>query len=409
MTEETSDNRQEIRRPERRYAAVALTGYCLLGFLLFALFDCGLRLADGYLNFFDPYQSPNKSLVFWAVKHFRQEKEPPDIVLLGSSLMMVAHHAGDATYLNSIQNEVFHHRSSVLEGMWKKRTHRDVSAFSFAIAGQMVSDAYVLTFSLLRNERKPKAIVYGIAPRDFIDNTLPSPASTETYRYAERFADLSKIESEARPSLFERVDLLLSKLSYIYSHRNDFIAAQKTVLTAVLYPRTSAADRQRIECPWKLRQLALLQFPEDNGTNELMIAPYGLHHEPYKDNSEEYRQRYARVKEKTYDCQLSFFKKLLGYCRDEGIQLSVVNMPLTRDNIALMPPGFYSDYLRKVSSLSSLYGAQFLDMNKEPSFTRECFADSVHLNGLGGVTFFRRLCDELSRNSHLAAIGREHQ
>lgn len=383
-----------------------LTSYTLLGLVLFFLFDCGLRLADRTFAFFDPYASSNRSLVWWAVNHFIEEKEKPDIVLLGSSLMMVAHHAGDATLLEKNQNEVFHHRSSCVEMDLKERLKREVRAFSFSIAGQMASDAYIIASSLLRGERKPEAIVYGIAPRDLMDNTLPSPASTETYKFATGFADLSSIESSARTQASEFVDLAFSKMLYSLARRDDLIALQHQLLRNALYPNLPKADRDTIHCPWKLRHLALLQFPEDCGSNELIVAPYGTHYEPYKDNSDEYRKRYARIKTSTYQSQLGFLKRLISYCESEGIQLFVVNMPLTPDNVALMPEGFYSQYLNQLDALCAGGHAQFINLNRPENFPRVCFADSVHLNGLGGVTFFKLLSNELAQHKRIAGMGR---
>ena len=88
---------------------------------------------------------------------------------------------------------------------------------------------------------------------------------------------------------------------------------------------------------------------------------------------------------------------------ERGIQLIVVNMPLTPGNIALMPPGFYEQYKNKVSEMAAANRAEFIDMNKPDVFEKKHFADTVHLNGLGGVAFFKMLSEKLALNRSFGA------
>jgi hypothetical protein len=95
--------------------------------------------------------------------------------------------------------------------------------------------------------------------------------------------------------------------------------------------------------------------------------------------------------------------------REKGIQLVVVNMPLTRGNVSLMPHGFYDQYKSKLSALAAENGASFLDLNRPDVFEQKHFADTVHLNGLGGVEFFKLLSNELALNrSFGAALSMTH-
>ncbi|MBC7996571.1 MAG: hypothetical protein IAF58_01415, partial [Leptolyngbya sp.] len=164
--------------PSRR--AAFLSSYAVLAFLLFIVFDFGFRTLDHAIKLTNPLESPNRSLIWWTINGYAREPKAPEVVLLGSSLMMTAHHAGDATKTKEVQNEVKHFRSACVQDFLSTDLGKQISCFSFAIAGQMASDAYVITRTMLNGEKRPRAIVYGIAPRDLIDNTLPSAASTET-------------------------------------------------------------------------------------------------------------------------------------------------------------------------------------------------------------------------------------
>ena len=75
--------------------------------LAFILIDGILKTgsnADARFWPITPDQSAHHSWVWWNVHDFQKEKQAPDIVLLGSSLMMAAFHGGDAAALNVPQN-----------------------------------------------------------------------------------------------------------------------------------------------------------------------------------------------------------------------------------------------------------------------------------------------------------------
>lgn len=375
---------------------VLLSSFAILGFGMFLAVDAGFRVADKTFHLTDPHNSPIRSLIWWTTKGYLAEPQAPDIVLLGSSLMMTAHHAGDATKLNEIVNEVKHFHSSCMEDYLAQKSGQKPSAFSFAIAGQMASDAYLIARSLLVGDKQPKVIVYGIAPRDLIDNTLSSPASTETFKYLDRFSDFSDIALSARTSANEFMQYGLEKAIYSMSHRPDLVCLQHKFAYSLAPFGKDAYTQSEIKTPFMLRQIARMDVPDDNGSNELRIGPYGREAEPFRDNTAEYRHRYAYIKQKTYKSQLSYLNKLMSLCKKQGIQLVMVNMPLTPGNVSLMPAGFYEQYKNTVAAMARENGARFLDMNKADAFEQKHFADTVHLNGLGGVQFFKLLSDELA-------------
>ncbi|MCC7530340.1 MAG: hypothetical protein IT342_17580 [Candidatus Melainabacteria bacterium] len=386
-----------------------LSSYVLLGFFMLLAVDFGFRVADNYFHLTNPLDSPNRSLIWYSVNAFANEQTAPDIALLGSSLMMTAHHAGDATKINAMQNEVSHFHSSCLENFLAGKIGHKPTSFSFAIAGQMASDAYLITRSLLAGKKQPKVIIYGIAPRDLIDNTLPSPASTETFKFLSRNSDFSDIALSARYSLNEYLQFGLEKAFYTLSHKANLVAMQHRCAYSVAPYGMNAITVNELTAPFKLRQIARRELPDDNGANELRVGPYGAECEPFRDNTDEYRQRYACIKNKTYVSQLSYLEDLMKLTREKGIQLAVVNMPLTTSNVSLMPKGFYDRYKNTLSGLAAANGASFLDLNRADVFDQKHFADTVHLNGLGGVEFFKLLSNELALNrSFGAALSRTH-
>lgn len=374
------------------------SSYVLLGLVMLLVLDLGFRLADNAFHITNPLDSPNRSLIWWTVNGFANEHTAPDIALLGSSLMMTAHHAGDATKLNKVQSEVSHFHSACLQDFLSEKTGQKPTTFSFAIAGQMASDSYLIARSLLVGPKQPKVIIYGIAPRDLIDNTLPSAASTETFKYLSRIGDLSDVALSARTSFNELFQFGLEKVIYTLSRRPNLLAWQHKIAYTLAPYGQNAITKNELCAPFELRKIAYSEMPDDSGSNELKIAPYGSEFEPFRDNTAEYRQRYAHIKQKTYKSQLSYLEKLMKLAKERGIQLVVVNMPLTPGNVALMPAGFYSEFKNKVGAMAAANDAAFLDLNKPNAFEQKHFADTVHLNGLGGVAFFRLLSSELALN-----------
>ena len=373
--------------------AARYLSYVLMAIAALALLDVGARLSYPYWNI-NPFDSPNKSWIWWAVSDFHKQPQTPDVVLLGSSLMLEALNTGDATYLKKPQNVSLHHTSSCLQDDLAAKLGYKPRTFSFAIAGQMASDAYAIASTLLNGKSKPTTIVYGIAPRDFMDNTLTNVTTTETFRYLSRVGDLSKTIAASKPSFFEVIDHGFENISFIYKHRVDMACVEQHAAKAAL-KAIGHHDLDNYKVPFELRRIALKEVFEDVASNETMVCPYGNPPVPYLDNLSEYRQRYAHMNAKMFKSQLGYLELLLQYGQEQNINVVLVNMPLTTDNVATMPPGFYQNYLAQIAEISGKYKSKLIDLNKPGMFNRGYFADSAHLNGLGGMRFFEVLSQAL--------------
>lgn len=347
--------------------------------------------------------APNRSWVWWAVRDYQKLSQAPDIVLMGSSLMMTALYGADATYFQKPRNVALHHRSDLLEKLLEEKTGEKVNTAAFAIGGQMASDAYALSSTLFSGPKKPGVIIYGIAPRDFMDNTLASPASTETFKYMERVGDLSGARYDSRSSIWEWADFAVNSASAICNHRPEILFAYNEWWKSCLKRSALFNDLEAVHTPFALRKIALLELPEDQGPNDLEIVPYDVSSSQYIDNSQEYRMRYASFRKKNFDQQMRFLERMLDHCRKEQIKVILVNMPLTVENLGLMPSGLYDAYLDHVRHLATKYGASVLNMNKPSVFPKTYFADSVHMNGRGGVKFFQELANAITAQTKVAS------
>ncbi|MBK9205187.1 MAG: DUF1574 family protein [Candidatus Obscuribacter sp.] len=394
--EEVSANRQDF-----------LKSFVLLGLMAFLLVDNGLRLIymsgtreHNVLNF-SPLKVSHRSWVYWNYKDLVDapgSAQKPQIAIFGSSLMMAALHGGDAVYTGLPQNVVIHHRSKLFKDLVKKQTGATVDNFAFALGGEMVSDAYVLLAQMLEQKEHPRCLIYGIAPRDFTDNTLPSVASTEIYKYAERLTDLSSLDMEARPSLAAKAEYYLGKICFIYGHREDLLYIQHHWAQSLAKKLLGYKNVELNITPLHIRRQAFLELPEDCAVNEGFVTPPQVEQEPYLDNTAEYRGRYRKINAKQFALQMQYLERILTLAQKNKIEVILVNMPLTAENINLMPANFYSDYLKQVQTLAKRDGCTLVDLNSASLFPKNKFADSVHLNNRGGKHFFEVLIKELAQD-----------
>ena len=380
--------------------------YVVLAVLMLAAIDFGLKTVsniDKHAWPVSPYQSDHRSWVWWNVRDFHNLKQAPDVVLMGSSLMMAAFHGADAATLNVPQNVAYHHTCVLFERLLKVRFNRDYKSFVFALGGEMASDAYAITDSLLKGDRQPGVIIYGIAPRDFMDHSLNSAASTEIFKYMSRLGDLSAVARESRGSLWEMSEYYLGQISFIYEHRPDFIYVQHRLANEFARKFCGYRDMELKNSPLQIRKQAFTELPEDNAPNELMICPPSKSDEIFNDNSAEYIYRYSKVNQKQFRGQLQYLERMLKVATQRHIKVILVNMPLTEINVALMPAGFYADYMDKVRTVAQKENAQLLDMNDPKTFPKKYFTDTVHLNVPGGKHFIEVLTERLKDDPALSA------
>ena len=163
-------------KPANSIARYGLS-YALIACLGFAFLDTLNRTRPE-----NRLASAEKSAIWWATKQFQATQKSPDLVLLGSSLMFAAQNDCDATFFSKSFDAITHYRCDFLESKLSQVTGKSIKTASFVIGGQMATDAYAITSTLLSKEKAPAAIIWGIAPRDFLDATFDHPEETETVR-----------------------------------------------------------------------------------------------------------------------------------------------------------------------------------------------------------------------------------
>lgn len=345
----------------------------------------------------EPQDFPFLSWTGWTITDFLKQKSAPDLVFLGSSLMLVPLDGIDADYLNRRVDGSQHHHSAYFEDKFGEKTGCKLNTFTFALPGEMPSDAYLIVKNLLTGPKKPSVIVYGVGPRDFLDNMLPSPAATDPYRFLSRFGNVSPIADRVMPDWMQRLDFELGKLNFFYGQRGDLsVKAEKQ--TSKIIDALVPLPANTKELSFDDRHFLMPDFrPCQILAGQAFFRPSTKQDlETFVDNLAEYKKRYATMKWDTYISQMRFFADTLDVARQNGIKVVVMTMPITDINRTLLSDLSWNAYRSGVISMAKRKGATVVDFSENPEFTRSDFGDTVHLHSAGGKHLFDKLIDRLS-------------
>ncbi|HEY9683787.1 MAG TPA: DUF1574 family protein [Oculatellaceae cyanobacterium] len=338
----------------------------------------------------DRFQMQTHNWAWWATKALLEHNQPVDVLLMGSSLVQRVVDDGDATYLNRPLDARFHRNSCMLEEKLSALWHRPVRTWSYAVGGLHASDAAIVTKTLIRGEHQPGAIVYGIAPRDLMNNLLAAPCATETFKLMSHLADQSDVAYQARTTNGEKLDYVVSttfeKTLPLYAYRSELAQVfRRRVKQEVSELADSHLGGSNAAQQLDLAERIKLQMMPEECDNELLTLPYNRSASASEDSKNSYLCCYRPFRPKFYNAQKYFLEAMLKTCSDRGIQVVFVNMPLRKDNFDVMEPGFYERYLRDLRGLASRYQASVVDMNRQDLFSDRDFSDQVHLTGDGAI------------------------
>lgn len=356
----------------------------------------------------DPESLPSaRTWVWWSTKEFLSLKEAPDVVLLGSSLLMHPVSRADADYLNRDLDYVYHHRSYFVEDKLKATLGRpELTCFNFAQPGSMVSDDYILTRAMLTGARKPKVIVLALGVRDFVESSIGCAAATPSFRYFKRFTDISDIVDLVMPHIWQRSDYLIGNWIYPWGKKLDLqvLLSEKAktflqpIFSKTLPPSKLALVDPSRNVPGNLRS--------EVEAGMMMVKA----HQPYSfdDNTPEYRKRYRKLNKEMIAIQERFLEETLKLAHDQGIGVVMVNMPLTKANHALMQPGSYERYHDTIKAACARHNIPLVDLDGSADFSEADFYDTAHMNSSGGRKMLEALCRTISSEPQVVAtlIGR---
>lgn len=352
---------------------------------------------------FDAFESPNHCWAYWSAKDWRKAQtaqRKPNAVFFGSSLMVAVVNDGDSSFLQKPLDAVKNHRSTYFESYAGKLLGKPVTTHSFAIGGQMASDACALFRAMPAKSAERPLLIWGVAPRDLVDSSFSDPATTETVRYLDKVSYPQDVLPESR-RVWKQAERQIERGFTLYGMRADFQCIERALAESII-GRITGTKFDTIHTPQPLLKLAMAEQPEENSPGQWMVAPYhqkAASHGLWNDNSKEYSMRYQPFRPKVFNSQSRYMDKLLQQAHQMGFSVLLVNMPLLKQNTDLLPPGIYDKYLQQVTALAAKNNAAFIDCNTPGIFSREDFCDPVHLHGLGAQKFLRIVAEKVGKMS----------
>ncbi len=298
--------------------------------------------------------------------------EQPDVVLLGSSLIMSPVWTADFHRYGHVGDFYRHHRSYQLEKKLQADGGQPTRVFSFAVPGAMVSDMDLIVDKVLTGAKKPSLVVYGVAPRDFMDDLAGGETKTATFSRLGEVSDLGK-QNFAASTTDEKLELVFNRACYLFGKRTRYQA------------KTDDYFR-------KLAHTASVQNQDQFATAaNLNVCPL-FQPKPilWQKSLDEYRMRYQRFNQTQFKKQEQFLQDMISTCEKNGMRILLVNMPLTETNIKLMPDGLYDRYRSMLRDISAKNNISLLDLTKQ-QYKDDYFYDTVHLNDAGAEQFLTSL------------------
>lgn len=370
--------------------------------IVFVFINLSLSLVKPNLQV-KPTELPVRlSWEWWRTKSYLAEPKAPDVVLMGSSLLMIPTSLVEADFLNRNIDAVKHPHSKFLERRLEEAgVAGKVSCFNFALPGAMVSDQYLASHSLFVGKHVPKVMVLGLTLRDFIDSGVDSPTSTPTYQFFRHFEKTNDVKDLLAISPQASAEAFYNNVNYLADKRLELQAY-------FAKPISKAGENALSNIPVNQNFDAMKTQEKGDGNilgnstvteGTFILPPHKVL--PWKDNTREYKKRFACANEKLFVNQLAFLDKLLDDAKAKHIKVVVANMPLTDKNMALMPKGMYEKYLTEINNRAHRGDLSLIDLNSQWVFDHSDFQDTAHMNGAGGAKFMDLLAKSLSMNSRV--------
>jgi len=371
-----------------------------LGMIILILINCLLCFTQPFANI-DPATLPaTHTWTWWATQEYLNDKPTPPVVLIGSSLFMHSVSRQDADFLNKDLDYVHHHYSAYLSKQLQKRFHsrQSLLCFNFSLPGDLVSDDYMIMRGLFQGKHKPQYVILGLSLRDFVDNAVNCPGSMPPFRYLRRFTDIDDIVNLAFPRLWQRFDYYIGKFFYPWAKKLDIQAWASEQTKLILAPLA-----QKLCAPSLLNELDYRKHVPANLHSEVEEGmaivkthiPYN-----YDANYADYIRRYGKGNSYRwmFNIQEQFFARLVPMAKAKQIKLIIVNMPLTKDNMNLVPAGAYERYINLLKTQASKYDVPFMDLNQNAAFVKSDFYDTAHMTSTGG----KKLLDMIANTAAIS-------
>ncbi|MBI4533409.1 MAG: DUF1574 family protein [Candidatus Melainabacteria bacterium] len=326
----------------------------------------------------------------------------PEVVLLGSSLTLIPSVRSDdqLTGRKTRYDTWYRHQfinaypdAKYLRQLLQRHLGKDVHIANMAVTGAMVSDECLILEKLLASGKTPQVVVVEVAERGFLDKLRANIEKTPVYQVLADFRCLKDI-LKRNPSPQEIQDFVVGNLWYYYKVKADYRAFLAGWFSGViqhplnLWEAAQGCRRQNVLLPLNPEnQWAALYTPLTHDHAKDMQFNHSIYNPPDM-------QLFAK--------QSWYMEHLLKIAHEAGITAVIVNMPMPRENTALIPAYVRKRYHHLLKSLSYRYQAVFLDLENSPDYQLTDFEDSSHMNASGGHKLFSTLAKTISCRTRIS-------
>lgn len=366
--------------------------------------------------FSSEYEQRQKGPWSWWLSRAYMLHAPCDIVLMGDSQMNAAIMQADAITNRKNLDVLQDREATTLEHLLKERTQMSLKVVNLGLAGAMVSDQYLISKALFA-VNPPKVIILGVSPRSFLDNAMPAASATEPFHFFQRYVKLNSLVSYLFPDVLTQANWLLQEYFPLKQLYHSCLQALDSITYIMPGPDRLAntpksdgvpniSSKQKLAGVLERSPTALLQAiagaTDEPAKGESIICPVALH--GFLDNTREYQRRYHDPSSPNYKNQDVFFREYLHFLNSIGSQVFVVGMPVLIANRKLLPKEFWNHYRKQMQDECASFGASWVDLSEDSSFSRSDFLDNVHLNADGGRLLLKRIASLISTNSQCLRI-----
>jgi hypothetical protein len=330
-----------------------------------------------------------------------KDRPQPAVLFLGSSLMVApalqyeAEHRGFA--FQRFYNRELTGFPACLEQVLKNAASR---AYLLAVGGEMASDAYFLArqaLGALSASDTKTVVVYGIAPRDFQDNLFPRVDASPVFRLFASPFDLPRFFAEEKAlDPQEKIGVFLERLTPLYCLRTDWQNLAVIRGKRLLEKALPCVVFEKYYDSLELKQTRKGLLPGEAVGTPMVYPHLAIDHNDWLKTVKEYQRRYNPPNEAKAGVQYHYFDALMSYLGQKDLSVLVVNMPLSKSNLALMSDGFYQAYLEKIRQICRDNKVEFRDLNKASWQADALYVDSVHLKPDYSKQFMQELASTVA-------------
>lgn len=368
----------------------------LVAFVIFAGFNIYCSFSNPFR--FDPFKYSYRGWAWWTMNDLKRQEIDPNIAVLGSSLMVSAIAGCDANYLKKPLDLTKYHHVTYLDDTLTKAVGGTFRSYNLSAPGQMPSDAYLCLRAMVEKSTRPDVVIYGLAPRDFIDSTLAGPNDTEPFKYLTRFVNIDDVATHEFRSVWTKLDWCLQRLVFMYGYSLDFRLAISDAADSAINKYLPAPWTRRPFTWWDRVKLLPHYLPAEIHPEAVISSPLTANKIKFTDNTLEYMRRYKSPDPDTFNTQMYFLRKMAEFCKRERIQLVLVNMPIMHRNADMLPKDLYTKYLKEMTKFAWNQNVVYYDLCDFCKYEQRDYYDTVHLNAFGGKKFFDNLAKVLVKD-----------